>query len=130
MEISISKEDLLRAAQQYVFNHPTKAVATDTASQYQLEFDRITQGASTAEALQKLCNTRKKATFFKRKYALWYELSRRIQEQLREIEADPAVMDTLRRTEKLCNFSKSPGRLQTDRASARWRISAGKGGMA
>jgi hypothetical protein len=77
MEIPISKEDILLAAQQYVLDHPIKTVAADTAAQYRREFKRIIDNATVMEALERLCNTKKKSTYFKRKYAARHELSRR-----------------------------------------------------
>ena len=101
MEISISKEDILRSAERYLVEHPIKPVAADTAAQYRREFERIAKNSSVAETIEKLCHTRKKATFFKRKYALRHELSRRIAQLVKDIDTMPAPPDQPSPLEKL-----------------------------
>lgn len=88
MTPSINKSTLLSAAKQYLIKHPTRSLSEATHAQYEKEFLNIMKNCgSIASVIQKISNTRKKSTFYKRKYASQGILSEKIQDLLLKIEA-------------------------------------------
>lgn len=106
MKISISMEEILGTAKKYLAAHPARTATENTHRQYQKEFHRITRGRTVQEAIARMCDTGKKATYYKRKYAMRYVLSRKIEELARRLENGPGAADAGKRTRDLDTYLK------------------------
>jgi len=103
----INKNELLISAKNYLIAHPVRALSEDTRDQYAKEFARILNSESIDSAIKKIFNTRKKSTFFKRKYSVQSLLSEEINHCLMEIQtAMDAEQEHLEKLNILLNFAK------------------------
>jgi integrase len=104
----INNQELLTLANHYLIAHPPRHLSEATHAQYEKEFLNIIKNCeSINSAVSKICNTNKKSTFFKRKYAVQSILSDQIQDCLVEIQT--AIYPSKEEIEKLnflLNFAK------------------------
>ena len=93
-------QELLKLANHYLIAHPPRHLSEATHAQYEKEFLNIIKNCeSINSAISKICNTNKKSTFFKRKYAIQSILSDQIQDCLVEIQT--AIYPSKEEIEKL-----------------------------
>lgn len=71
----IDSDKLLGQARFYLSKHPVRQVSENTLAQYGRDFSRITRSGSIHRAIELLCDTRRVATYYRRKYAMLAILS-------------------------------------------------------
>jgi hypothetical protein len=101
----INNQELLIKAKQYLIAHPPRQLSEATHAQYEKEFLNIIKNCESIQsAIQKICDTRKKATFFKRKYAVMTLLSEQIQTRISGIETADDTEQQLEMLDTLLSF--------------------------
>ena len=101
----INNQELLIKAKQYLIAHPPRQLSESTHAQYEKEFLNIIKNCESIQsAIQKICDTRKKATFFKRKYAVMTLLSEQIQTRISGIETANDTEQQLEMLDTLLSF--------------------------
>jgi len=113
MTESINKTDLIYSANQYLIHHPPKSLTEDTFQQYLKEYSRaVKPSLPMEEVLERIFGTRKKSTYYKRKYAIRAMLSLDIQRLVGEFEGagDPVAGARLADLLDLAERMESMGR--------------------
>lgn len=106
MTSSINKTDLLSSAKKYLIEHPTNPLCEATHAQYAKEYLRATKNCrSIDEAIKRICDTRKRSTYFKRKYAVQRILAEKIHALLLKVEGDSNAEESLKQLRTLLSFA-------------------------